>query len=106
MNIGVPQELGRPCHFHGLNPVGARANNSRPGVLQVVATGETTSTACNRGIAKQRNTERGEMDERESEHLIVPSESGNLPLSGDPAEGSKMPHQTTDVGNYAECSVT
>ena len=46
------------------------------------------------------------MDERESEHLIVPPMSGNLPLSGNPAEGSKMPHQTTDVGNYAECSVT
>jgi hypothetical protein len=46
------------------------------------------------------------MDERESEHLIVPSKPGNLPLSGNPAEGSKMPHQTTDVGNYAECSVT
>ena len=89
-----------------MNPAGARVNNSRLVVPQVVATGETKSTACNRGIAWQRNTERGEMDERESEHLIVPSKSGNLPLSGNPAEGSEMPHQTTDVGNYAECSVT
>jgi hypothetical protein len=89
-----------------MNPAGARANNSRLVVPQVVAMGETKSTACNRGIAWQRNTERGEMDERESEHLIVPSMSGNLPLSGNPAEGSKMSHQTTDVGNYAECPVT
>lgn len=104
--MGFPRNLGGPVISTAMIPAGARANNSRPGVLQVVATGETKSTACNRGIAKQRNTERGEMDERESEHLIVPSKSGNLPLSGDPAEGSKMPHQTTDVGNYAECSVT
>ena len=68
--------------------------------------GDTKLTACNRGIAWQRNTERGEMDERESEHLDSTVEVGELALSQDPVEGSEMSHQTTGVGNYVECSVT
>ncbi|MCA9192672.1 MAG: hypothetical protein KDB03_12945 [Planctomycetales bacterium] len=51
-------------------------------------------------------TERRETNDRESEHLDSTGEAGELALIEDPSEGSEMPHQTTDVGNYVKCSVT
>lgn len=46
------------------------------------------------------------MSDRESEHLDSTVEGGELVLDEDPLEGSEMLHQTTDVGNYVECSET
>ena len=47
MNIGVPQELGKPCRFHGNHPGGRyRVNNSRLVASQTVATRDTKATAC------------------------------------------------------------
>jgi hypothetical protein len=51
-------------------------------------------------------TERSEMNDGESEHPDSTVEVGELVLDEDPSEGSGMSHQTTDVGNYGECTVT
>jgi hypothetical protein len=83
-----------------------RSNNSRLFAVQVAAKGDTNQAACHSGIAERREPERSEIHNRESEHLDSTAEAGELILNEDPPEGSEMPHHTTDVGNYVECSVT
>lgn len=51
-------------------------------------------------------TERRGTNGRESEHLDSTAEIGEPVLNEDPPEGSEMPHQTTGVGNYVECTET
>lgn len=80
--------------------------NSRLVARQSVATRDTKRTGSTRGIAEQPKKERRETGDRESEHLDSTDEGGELVLDEDPPEGSEMPHQTTGVGNYVECSET
>jgi hypothetical protein len=107
MNVGVLQELGSPCHSHGINPGWSyRVTNSGLVVWQTVATRNTKSTDCTRGIAEQPKRSGAKRMSGSRSILIVPMKSGNAPLCVDPVEESEMPHQTTDVGNYVECTET
>ena len=69
-------------------------------------TEDTNRTACTRGIAERRKPKQGKTDDRESERPDSTVEVGELALGEDPAQGSGTSHQTTDVGNYDECTET
>jgi hypothetical protein len=103
---GLPRNLGGPAIST------ATSRSETPGYQPLAcrcADGGDERYELNRQqpwYRKATGTERRETNDRESEHLDSTVEIGELALVEDSPEGSEMPHQTTDVGNYVECSVT
>ena len=92
----VPRELGRPCRLHrnagrrpGLpTPGGSTAPRPKP---------EGDEQRTQRWYRQAKETKRGEMGGRESQHLIVPSSRGNHPEG--PRGGKEAPSHEPLEGN-------
>jgi RNA-directed DNA polymerase len=84
-----------------LLPVGHRLTNSRPTLTHSTALG--TKRECNPGYRRAKATERGGMERRTSEHLVVPPRRGNWSRR-DPAEGRGCQVMEPLEGNMAGAS--
>jgi hypothetical protein len=107
MDIGVPQEPGRPSCFHVKCP--AERPDDQLSVCRLACGGDgryENEPPAHVVLPSDANRSEARRTAGNRSVLIVPSMSGNLPLSEDPAEESGTSHQTTDVGNYAGCSET
>ena len=78
MITGFLRELGRPCLFHRARRLEIPPTNSR--VIHGSASGAGgDEPRTPRWYRQAKETKRGEMGGRESQHLIVPWKRGNQP---------------------------
>jgi len=97
--IGVPQELGRSCRFHGRMPGrGYRVTNPRP---EVVARSDGGSERCVIPWHRQmKETKRGGMNGRKSQCLDSTVESGEQTPVRTPGREARHRKHGLVVGKY------
>ncbi|MFK7778410.1 MAG: hypothetical protein QM501_09935 [Gimesia sp.] len=78
MEMGVPQEPGRPCCFPVMIPAERPDNNSRSVVWLTVATEDTKQTVATQGIAEQQEWSEAKTNKRESERPDSTVDTGEL----------------------------
>ena len=97
---GYLRELGRPCRFHRARRLQSAYQLPIDPRLRVRGRGDEPRTQ--RWYRQAKETKRGEMGGRESQHLIVPWKRGNQPEG--PRRGKGVPSHEPLKRNLAGTS--